>query len=182
LHGRFQGLYAILEAAEILRGESQVKFVLIGEGVEKPGLQRFAANRDLSNVTFLEPRPKSDMPAFVASSDIAVVSLLNRMPGTMPSKFYEALAAGATPLVADGCEAAPLVAKYEAGVVYEPGCGRSAADAIRSYMQMTEQKREAMRVNCRALAQRFDRNRLAAIVNDTLNALVAGKALPATDW
>jgi len=182
LHGRFQGLDAILDAAALLKDKPHIKFIFIGEGVEKIRLKDKAKELNLTNVTFHDSRPKVEMPGIVASCDISVVSLVNRMPGTMPSKFYEALAAGSIPLVADGCEAAPLVRKYEAGVVYEPMDGQSAADALVRLSEMTEGERKTIRTNAVELAKRFDREKLARFVESSLTALVNDEPQPEVDW
>lgn len=182
LHGRFQGLDAIVDAAALLRDVRQIKFVFVGEGVEKPLLVEKARNLGLEGVVFLDPMPKTAMPGLVASCDVSVISLLTRMPGTMPSKFYEALAAGTIPLTADGCEAAPLVRKHRAGVVYEPGDGQSAAEALLTVRRMCAQERRQMCGNARALAMRFDRDKLANHVNECLKAVVTEQPVPKVDW
>jgi len=182
LHGRFQGLDVILDAAEILHDRKDLHFVFIGEGVEKKRLQEKVKNLRLDNVVFFDQRPKKEMPDIVASIDISIVSLLTRMPGTMPSKFYEALASGTIPLTADGCEAAPLVTKFQAGLLYEPKDAQSVANAILSFVKMNQANREVMRKNVRDLALRFDRNRLSLFVENTLNALVEGSKLPDFNW
>jgi colanic acid biosynthesis glycosyl transferase WcaI len=182
LHGRFQGLDAILDAADELQSQSRIKFIFIGDGVEKSRLKEKAKEMMLGNVKFHDARPKGEMPGIVSSCDISVVSLVTRMPGTMPSKFYEAISAGSIPLVADGCEAAPLVKKYEAGVIYEPMDGRSAAEAIRRVAEMPWEERERIRCNAVELAKRFDREKLVRFVESTLNALVKDEPLPKVDW
>ncbi|NCD42439.1 MAG: glycosyltransferase WbuB [Bacteroidia bacterium] len=182
LHGRFQGLDAILDAAEILKNRGDIRFVFVGAGVEKDRLMERSERSKLKNVRFLDPKPKSEMPSLVASCDVSVVSLLGRMPGTMPSKFYEAVASGSIPLTAKGCEAASLVKKYTAGVLYEPGDGQSAANALLHVRDLDKSDVEKMRLNCRELSMRFDRDKLAAFVNSTLEALMAGEALPPVDW
>ena len=182
LHGRFQGLDAIIDAADKLREHKQIRFVFIGAGVEKRRLVSKVQDIGLDNVTFLDAKPKSEMPAIVASCDVSVVSLLKRMPGTMPSKFYEAIASGSIPLTADGCEAATLVRENEAGTIYEPMDGESAAVAISKISEMDQAQRDVLRENGRKLAGRFDRDKLADIVNRTLIALVEGKSIPPIEW
>lgn len=182
LHGRFQGLDAILDAAALLKDEPKIKFIFIGEGVDKIRLKEKAKELSLDNVVFHDSRPKAEMPGIVSSCDMSVVSLVNRMPGTMPSKFYEAISAGSIPLVADGCEAAPLVRKYEAGVVYEPMDGKSAALAIRQVAEMKCEERERTRGNAVELAKRFDREKQARFVESTLEALVKDEPLPKVEW
>ena len=182
LHGRFQGLDAIVEAAGILRDQPQIRFIFVGEGVEKIRLMEKAGSQGLKNIQFFSPRPKAEMPRLVASCDINVISLLARMPGTMPSKFYEAIASGTIPLTADGCEAAPLVQKYFAGVLYEPGDAQSAADAIMTVSKMSPEKRQQIRNNARGLALRFDRDNQASFINKCLMALIRQEELPTVDW
>lgn len=182
LHGRFQGLAAVVEAAALLKNRPEFKFVFVGEGVEKARLKNKAQALGLTRTAFLDARPKSDMPAFAASCDISMVPLLTRMPGTMPSKFYEALAAGSIPCVAAGCEAAELAARHQAGVCYEPMNPQALAAALQQVLALGPAERGALRRNARTLALRFDRDRLAGFVEKTLTALVGGRPLPAVDW
>jgi len=182
LHGRFQGLDAVLDAAHLLKEVKKIKFILIGDGVEKERLKQKAESLALANLKFYDSRPKEEMPGIVASCDVSVVSLVNRMPGTMPSKFYEALASGSIPLVADGCEAAPLVGRHNAGVVYEPMDGQSAADALMSLAEKKPDDIQSMKSNAINLAKRFDREKLARFVEQTLFALAEGRELPDYQW
>jgi len=182
LHGRFQGLDAILDAAGILRDQEGLRFVFVGEGVEKSRLKTKARAMGFANVTFLDARSKEDIPELLASCDISVVPLVARMPGTMPSKFYEALASGTIPLVADGCEAAVLVRKYHAGVIYEPMDEMSVAKALMDLIEMKDDARDLIRLNARTLSLRFDRDRLATFVEKTLHAMVTSKEIPIFDW
>ena len=182
LHGRFQGLDAIVDAAAILKETAHLHFLFIGEGVEKERLEKKASGLGLLNVRFLPPRPKAEMPALVASCDVSVVPLLARMPGTMPSKCYEALAAGSIVLTADGCEAAYLVNKNKAGLIYEPMDAQSVATALMSVMKMSLEERRVLHANARKLSLRFDREKLARFVEATLVALVGGAPLPEAVW
>jgi glycosyltransferase involved in cell wall biosynthesis len=174
-------LHAIVEAAGKLQSQN-IKFIFVGEGVEKPGLKARAEQLGLENIQFYDPMPKSKMPDLVANCDVSAIALLTRMPGTMPSKFYEAIAAGSIPLTADGCEAAALVQKYEAGVVYEPGDAKSVTDSLLMIRNMNSEKREQMRSNARSLSLRFDRDRQANFINSCLEALISNTPLPSYDW
>lgn len=182
LHGRFQGLDAIVDAAIALKDSPGFRFVFIGEGVEKPRLVERARQAGAHHITFCDPRPKKVMPALVASCDISVVSLLTRMPGTMPSKFYEACASGSVPLVADGCEAAPLVRQHGAGLVYEPGDPRSAKQALLDFRTLAPSQRQRMSSAARMLSLRFDRDVLASHLRGCLLAVHEGRPLPEQHW
>jgi glycosyltransferase involved in cell wall biosynthesis len=119
LHGLAQGLGQLLDAAEIVG--PAVAMTLIGDGPEKPALVTEAGRRALGHVRFLDPLPRGDVPAAVASADIVLVPLRTPIPGAVPSKLYEAMASGRpVVLVADG-EAADIVRRCDAGLVVRPG-------------------------------------------------------------
>ena len=69
----------ILRAAERLRTPPDVRFVLVGDGKERPSLVGTSAHDRLANVTFLGARRKSEMPAVLAASD-ACVAILQDIP------------------------------------------------------------------------------------------------------
>ena len=182
LHGRFQGLDAMVAAAEKLKERKNIKFIFVGEGVEKQRLEGMIQEKKLENVTFYPSKPKAEIPAILASCDASAITLLSRMPGTMPSKFYEALAAGAIPIVAEECEATTLVKKYNTGKIYEPMDGESFAHAVMEIAEMTPPQLQEMRDNGRELSMRFNRDKLAEFINKTIEALVADQPLPEVDW
>jgi glycosyltransferase involved in cell wall biosynthesis len=109
LHGRFQGLDVLLGAAERLKDKPRIKFFMIGEGVEKQRLITLAKGKKIRNIIFYDSRPKKEIPPILASCDVSLVPLICRMPFTMPSKAYEALAAGVPIVVSKGCQAEALV-------------------------------------------------------------------------
>jgi glycosyltransferase involved in cell wall biosynthesis len=182
LQGRFQGLDVILDAAIELNDYPEFQFIFIGDGVEKIKLQHRAQMSGANQIKFITPRAKSEIPSIVASCDISVVSLLARMPGTMPSKFYEACASGSIPLVADGCEAAPLVRNFGSGLVYEPGDANSVRAALLAYREMNHDAKRKMAEAARQLSLRFDRNALASHVRKCLLALRDGLKMPEQLW
>ena len=48
---------------------SQVLFLLIGEGAEKERIKSLAQSRGLTNVRFLDQQPREKIPAFISASD-----------------------------------------------------------------------------------------------------------------
>jgi glycosyltransferase involved in cell wall biosynthesis len=162
LHGLAQGLEQVLEAAEILRQESDVQFVLIGDGPEKKSLLQHAKKRNLSNVLFLDPRPANHIPTLIAAADIVLVPLKIHIPGAVPSKLYEAMAS-ARPivLIAEG-EAAELVVQHKAGIIVQPGDIRTLVDAIRTLRRQPLLRRALGENGRRAAEQHFDRAKIAS--------------------
>ncbi len=181
LHGLAQGLDVVLNAADILRERKNIKFVMIGDGPTKEQLVRKAVQLNLPNITFFPHRSKKEMPEILASLDASLIPLVVRLPGTMPSKVYEALAAAVPPIVAKGCEAESLLTQFGAGCSYEPGDGKDMAAAILGLANDPRLWSE-MRENCSRLAARFDRDIIAQRTEIILTSIAEEKPLPPIDW
>jgi glycosyltransferase involved in cell wall biosynthesis len=181
LHGLAQGLDVVIHAAKQLQNESRIRFVLIGDGPVKERLVSLAKELDVTNIHFFNAKPKKEMPSIVASCDATLVPLVTRLPGTMPSKIYEALASGTPPIVAKGCEGESLVNQYKVGSTFEPMDDGELAGAVKRLAD-DSRGREVMRRQARELAMRFDRDLLAARTEQILEAVAAGKPLPEVTW
>src|SRR5262249_27160119 len=94
--GLAQGLGNLLEAAARMPRDVNVRFVLIGDGVEAAALRADASRRQLSNVEFVPFRQPEEMPAILAAAD-SVLLHLKRDPlfsVTIPHKLLTYLAVG----------------------------------------------------------------------------------------
>lgn len=166
-HGLANGLDNVLDAASMLqrRGRKDIKIVLIGNGMCKPALEARATSERLSNVVFLDPVPKTQLPGLFARADVGLQVLAN-VPafyfGTSPNKFFDYIAAGV-----------PVLNNYPgwlAGLITENACGLAVppADpgAFASALEQLADDRAAlhqMGLNARRLAEtRFARDDLAA--------------------
>jgi glycosyltransferase involved in cell wall biosynthesis len=159
LHGIAQGLDQVLAAAGNLRHEN-FRLVLIGDGPEKDALLKGAEARELRNVTFLPPQSRDEIPAFLASADLAVVPLAKRLRGAVPSKLYEAMASGLpVVLVAEG-EPAEIVRSTCSGIVVPPGDIAGLTAAFRRLVNSGEERFRLGSAGRAAALERFDRRRL----------------------
>lgn len=143
-HGLAQGLRTVMECAGLLRPDDDYRFLLVGEGPDKPMLQQLAREQSLHNVGFLSNRPRTEIPAIWASLDACVVPLKNdrSLRYAVPSKVFESMAA-ATPVVAGASpEANRLVESVGAGLAVEPEDARGMAGALRWLRNNPEAARE----------------------------------------
>lgn len=131
------GLKTVLDAAGKLKkqGEDLIRFLLVGDGAVREDLEKDAQERKLDNVIFTGRRPKKEMPAWVASSDVNLVHLkkTDLFTTVMPSKIFES--AGCARPVIIGVEgfAKDFVEKAEAGIAMEP---ENADDLIQALLKM----------------------------------------------
>jgi len=177
LHGLFQGLEVIIEAAARLRDHPRIKFVMVGDGPTRDSLMALARRQQLDNLLFRPSVPRTEIPAMLASCDAALIPLATELPGTMPSKIYEALASGVPLVVARGCEGAALVDQYHVGRVFPPLDAEALAARL---VALAEQPGELaqIRQNCLALARRLDRDSVVLRTEAILKAVAAGNPLP----
>lgn len=130
--GQHHDLEHILEAAGYLKSE-KIKFLFIGEGIQKEKLVKETKNMNLDNVEFLPFQPKENLPYTMTCGDVIIVSQEEGTEGLCVScKFYTAMAAGRPILAIIGeySEIARVVKEYNCGIVVNNGDAEGVAEAL----------------------------------------------------
>ncbi|MGZ6798937.1 MAG: glycosyltransferase family 4 protein [Mycobacteriaceae bacterium] len=131
-HGFAQDLATAVDAFGLLPASTRAHLVLMGDGVEKPGLVERARRVAPDRVHFLPARPTEVMGATMAAADVLLVSLrddpLFRI--TLPSKVQASLAVGRPVLVSAPGDAARVVEQAGAGLAVSPGDPDELARAV----------------------------------------------------
>ena len=158
-HGMSNDLEIVLEAARLLSGESKIQIVLLGDGKEKPALQTRAAGMGLTNVTFLPPVPKSEMPRALAGADacIAILKPLDDYKTTYPNKVFDYMAAGRPIALAIDGVIREVVEAAGCGTFARPGNAKELAEAIQKMAADPEQSRTLGLKGRKYLDQNFSR-------------------------
>ncbi|MCL4274784.1 MAG: glycosyltransferase family 4 protein [Anaerolineales bacterium] len=168
--GQANDIDTLLRAAERLKKEESISFVLFGDGKERTRLEDEAQRMDLHNVIFAGTRPKKDMPRIVASAD-ACLAILQDIPAfrtTYPNKVFDYMAAGrASVIVIDGITR-ELIETSRGGVYVKPADDAMLAQKILALSQNPEQVKK-MGANAREyLVRNLDRRDK---LNETLGLL-----------
>jgi glycosyltransferase involved in cell wall biosynthesis len=130
LLGLAQGLDQILDVAVSLPATTPGRFVIIGDGPERERLEQRIQREAISRVRILPAQPRNRIPACLAASDAAIITLGKTIPGAVPSKIYEAMASELPILlIADG-EAATRISNAECGIAIRPNDLIGAKDAV----------------------------------------------------
>lgn len=165
-HGLANGLSSVLDAAAKLRerGRSDIRIVLVGDGMTKPALRERAARERLDNVIFLDPIPKTELTALVRRADIGLQILAN-VPafyyGTSPNKFFDYIAAGLPVLNNYPGWLAEMIAGEQCGYAVPPDDPDAFCDALCHAADHREALADMGR-RAQALARtQFDRRMLA---------------------
>ncbi|MFV9506633.1 MAG: glycosyltransferase family 4 protein [Oscillochloridaceae bacterium umkhey_bin13] len=133
--GYVYDLQSLLDAAALLVDHPHIQFLIVGEGVNKPDLERRARELKLPNLRFLPFLPRDQLPWLRAMADVQVAL---HLPGTtgysLPSKIYEIMASG-RPLLASadpGSDVATFIEQAGCGICLPPGQPHMLAQAILS--------------------------------------------------
>jgi glycosyltransferase involved in cell wall biosynthesis len=165
-HGMSNDLGVALAAAKILQEEpssSEVMFTFLGDGKEKPALQKQADELGLTNVLFLPPVPKDEMAAALAGADacLAILKPIEEYKTTYPNKVFDYMAAGRPVVLAIDGVIREVVEAARCGVFAQPGDPAVLAQAIRELAADRAASRR-MGLSGRAyLEQHFSRSAVA---------------------
>ena len=181
-HGLANGLQVILEAAEKLR-DYRVRFRLVGDGPDKPRLMAIAKGKELTNVVFQSPVPKSRIPVLFQEAD-AFLMVLRPSPvfrwGVSPNKLFDYMAAG-RPIIFSVDTPLNPVAAAEAGITVPAGDADALAKAIIRLLSMSPEERWKMGLKARKyVEQNHNLSRLADKLESVLEDALEDRPLPDT--
>lgn len=154
--GRAHDFATLLDAADRLRGRSDIVFLLAGEGQQRAGVEAEARSRGLDNVRFKPFQPREMLARSLGASDVHVVSLSPALEHCIiPSKFYGVLAAGRPTLFvgAETGEIATVLREADCGLSVRPGDGDAMVGAILA-LREDAGMRARMAANARRLMER----------------------------
>jgi colanic acid biosynthesis glycosyl transferase WcaI len=152
--GLAQGLDTILDAANLLREEKSIQFVLVGDGVELERLQSQVTAEGLANVRFLGRFSADEMSDIYALADVLLVHLrdapLFRI--TIPHKIYAYMAVGKPVLAAVEGDAATTIQAAGAGLTCLSDNPKALAETVLQFYKMSAEERYLMGQNGRRTA------------------------------
>ena len=168
-HGLSQGLDVILEAAKLTH-DSDVLYVLAGEGADKAALVAKARSQGITNVRFLPNQPKSSMPALLNLAYAGIISLrpLDLFRSALPSKMFESMAVGQPLVAALWGEGADLVTAAGCGLVTEPGNAAQLREAVEALAANPERAKAMGRKGREYVDEHFNRRKIAQRLHDLL--------------
>jgi glycosyltransferase involved in cell wall biosynthesis len=144
----------VLAAAEELKANSRILFLLIGGGKKLDKLVCCVKQRDLEqSFRFVPYQNRSLLRHSLGAADVHWLSLRPELEGLIvPSKFYGIAAAGrpVVAITASNGEIARLVRQYDCGVVINPGDAKALVKAL-VMLSADDKKTAAMGTRARAM-------------------------------
>jgi glycosyltransferase involved in cell wall biosynthesis len=175
-HGMAHGLSVVLEAAERLRHDPRIAFLLVGDGAERANLEQIREKQRLDNVVILGQRPKEEMPSFWAAIDASLILLRREdlFKKVIPSKMFEAMAMRCPIVLGVEGEARALLDEAGAGIAITPESAEELAAAVVRLAENPALAGELGDRGCAYVREHHDRARLATRYLDLLGEVVTG--------
>lgn len=170
-HGLANGLNAVLDAAVELkhRQRTDIKLVLVGDGMQKKTLVDRATELQLDNVIFHNPVNKEKLAGLMASADIGLQILAN-VPafyyGTSPNKFFDYISAGLPVLNNYPGWLAELITNKQCGFAVPPENPQAFADALEQAADHREKLFEMGKNSQQVATEQFNRSILSQKFSD----------------
>lgn len=153
--GEKQGLEAIIEAAEVYKSESHIKFLICGSGPYKENLQNLAKHKQLNNVIFFPLQPMEKFNQFLNMADVhLVIQKAKASDLVMPSKLTTILSVGGLALITANEDTGlySLVEKYKMGILVKAENQKELNEGL--MIALNNDNLETM-YNARAYAEKF---------------------------
>lgn len=134
-HGVANHLDQILDAGEALQ-DTNVLFLLIGQGMEKKRLTQVAIDRQIQNVRFIDPVPKKEVFKYILASDMgaSVLKKVDTFKTVYSNKTFDYMACKRPILMAIDGVSRDLVEAAKCGAYVEPESADAYNTIIRQYL------------------------------------------------
>lgn len=130
--GEANNLEVVIKAAQKLKNNNKILFLLIGDGIKKKDYQKQITTLDLNNIKILPSVPKNDASAYISMADICLVTLkeIGIFKGAIPTKLIDYMACAKPVLCGVDGEAKHIVERANSGVFFRPNDEDDLVDKI----------------------------------------------------
>jgi len=161
-HGIANHLIQVIDTAALIEPEP-VLFLLIGDGMQKKDLVQEASRRNLSNIRFMDPKPKKEVFKYILAADIgtSVLKRTDTFKTIYSNKTFDYMSCKKPILMAIDGVSRELVETANCGLYVEPECPQDFADKINFYLQNKHSRQEHGINGYNYAKSNFDREVLA---------------------
>jgi glycosyltransferase involved in cell wall biosynthesis len=161
-HGVANHLEQVIDAGEALK-DTNVLFLLIGQGMEKERLKKMAADRGVTNVRFLDPVPKAEVFRYILASEMgaSVLKRVDTFKTVYSNKTFDYMSCKKPILMAIDGVSRELLEDAGAGTYVEPENISEYNRIIREYLANPERLKKEGESGYAYAKENFDREVLA---------------------
>lgn len=156
-------LKQLIEAAEILKSEKNIQFLIYGDGDDRSFLENYCKSNNLKNVKFKQKWIELKYVPYVLSKSSLNILNYKKSPivrfGGSQSKSFQYMASG-KPICANLKMGYCPITKYNLGIAKDFKDSDEYADAILSFANMDSEKYSKICNNARKAAEYYDYEKL----------------------
>ena len=148
----------LVEAAELLKEDKDVKFLIYGDGTQKAELETYCMENDISNVMFKGYVDKKYIPYICSKAGVNIISVKQTgvsKYGVSWNKLFDYMNAG-KPIISTVKVNYDLIEANECGISCEDQDAKTIADAIVEIKRLAKGEYDKMCNNAKNAAKRFD--------------------------
>lgn len=160
--GLAQGLEVMVRAANLMRDEQNLAFIVVGDGADHRRLTEVAKYLKLNNIYSRGQVTREEAADYMSAFNCCLVLLINDplFNLTLPSKLFECLANSRPVLLGLGGEAEEIIRRSESGLIFNVQDPASLVQQIR-YLKDNQMMAIAMGENGRRYVnEKFERRKL----------------------
>jgi len=157
--GKTYDLDTVLESAIHFLDDSNLKFIIAGDGPEYPRLKKKVLEKNIHNIVFTGMLNYQDLVHLLGLSAVGLNAYAPDAPQTFPNKVFDYFAASLPVINSIPGELQRLLEENQAGFQYEAGNARSLVHAIEAMLKDKEKRKEMGRNARKLVEERFDRNK-----------------------
>lgn len=169
-HGMAHRLETILEAADILKEDPDIAFLMVGDGAERARLLALRDQLKLPNVQMLDQQPKESMPLLWDMCDVSLVLLRKSelFKTVIPSKIFESMGMMRPIILGVEGESAEIIRAAGSGHCIEPENAAELAAKVREIKCNPDLRAKMGEAGRAYVVEHFDRVKLARRYEDLL--------------
>jgi colanic acid biosynthesis glycosyl transferase WcaI len=175
--GPAQGLEGFIDSAGLLRNETGIHFLMMGDGSLRESLKKRVEKLGLDNFTFLPYQPYSTMPQIYAASDICLVPQTAQTGcDAIPSKVYRIMAC-ARPVLAitdPDSDLVHLVKEAACGESVSPESASDLADVIYKAYREQDRWRDMGQAGRAHVVEHYSRPAVTRQYHDLIQSVIHG--------
>src|SRR5690606_14428 len=143
--------------------DTNVLFLLIGQGMEKERLKKLALEKKVMNVRFIDPVPKNEVFKYILASEMgaSVLKKIDTFKTVYSNKTFDYFSCKIPVLMAIDGVSRELVENAKAGSYVEPENSIEYNTIIREYLKNPERLRAEGESGYQYAKQNFDRQFLS---------------------
>ncbi len=175
-HGVANHLEQALDAGEAL-ADTNVLFLMIGQGMEKDRLIKLASDRKITNVRFLDSVPKAEVFCYILASEMgaSILKRVDTFKTVYSNKTFDYMSCKRPILMAIDGVSRELVEAAGAGTYVEPENTGEYNRIIREYLKDPQRLVREGESGYRFAKENFDREVLAKKYLDHISGILKRK-------